>query len=144
MSLFARIALGLALVLPLTAYVAGSLIAAEPAPAQYAPIELRETSSSTSTDPGLVDPNGEAPDESTSPSPSPTATSTLTATPGPSKTPKATPKPSPTLKPSPTPKPGPSKKPGQAEQPEVVRPGAIDPDDDDYDDIDDDDDTTDD
>lgn len=128
MSLFARIALGLALVLPLTAYVAGTLIAAEPAPAQYAPIELREASSSTSTDPGLVDPDGQAPEETDSPSPSPSVTTT----------------PSPSMTPTPSPSPTPSKKPTKADQPEVVRPGAIDPDDDDYDDIDDDDDTTDD
>lgn len=131
MSLFARVALGLALVLPIAAYVVGSLVAADPAPAQHSPIVLEESAGTSAGDPVLVDPD---PEPGTDPGEGET-----TATPGPTATPSVPPT-EPTKKPTkkPSPRPEPTK---TADQPAVVRPPAIDPDDDDYDDLDDDDDT---
>lgn len=47
MSRFAQVALALALVLPLAAYVLGTVMAAEPAPADHQPIILQQTSEPT-------------------------------------------------------------------------------------------------
>ena len=65
MSLFTRIALTLLLVLPITGYVAGTLLAAEPAPANHSPIVLEPDA--TASSPSVVEP-----DASRTPTPSPT------------------------------------------------------------------------
>ncbi|GGD30193.1 hypothetical protein [Nocardioides daphniae] len=64
MSSFARIAVALAFALPLAAYVLGTLVAAEPAPAEHAPIILEKSTGSS------------APTPTPSPTPSPSASAT--------------------------------------------------------------------